>query len=661
MGRARGSMVLHVILPTEMERRNEHKLCEIRDSIPGKGRGVYAKTTIPKDTFIAVYPGNVYNISRLPRDYKYSWDYPMLRVKVMQENGRMFVDEGVVTGPYVIDPADDDGNILPMFQGLIGPLVNEPSVTHSGTSLARGNIRIVHRYNTKDMVTRIEYWSLVTIPRGAELLVCYGGYYPRQGYSEAIQCKEDGVPVRHIYGTHEHPVDKPPGVKDDILTPLQKKKLLKNAQDNAQKSQDTRKSHKKRVRFENNNALNINEVAFLLQLRDFKKRRREPRNSPFDPPVSVPPPPSVPSPPPSVPPPSVPPPSVPPLPVPKNLPPSMQSHAVRVMAKKAIAIEDVKINTRLARYPGRVYDLTEFDAAIPRIKSTLYFHLPDEKTIIDPTDLLSGAILPEYDDNVALYIREPKPNEVPNVKYVKVPHENAIEVWASRTIPAGTELMTCFGLRFWLANRPPNAPCATIDINMTSLAKHTRLPPLPWTVSYALPHVAGDAVPLIQTVIYAINAVSTLHQENTLNVIAKATRMNIWRTPDSISLSRGVRPYLVYIDLTPSAQFKTMMFRADSPSDDAVHLTLHYNGSSVFVEFDVQLDKTTLRVAVQHTTVFIMMLTDVLSVTQGARFLKGKRSIREEVIDLFKQKYGHKKTEMEVLKRVVRLIHDMQV
>jgi len=117
--------------------------------------------------------------------------------------------------------------------------------------------------------------------------------------------------------------------------------------------------------------------------------------------------------------------------------------------------------TRIATYPGKIYNRDAYKYLVGRgtITSLGYaFDLPmpvkdatgkpGRRTIIDPTNLSTGKILPQFARSIAPRVNEPSFGQTSNVAYVENPAKGTVELYTTRVIQPHNELVACYGPRY---------------------------------------------------------------------------------------------------------------------------------------------------------------------------------------------------------------------
>lgn len=119
-----------------------------------------------------------------------------------------------------------------------------------------------------------------------------------------------------------------------------------------------------------------------------------------------------------------------------------------------VATRDLPAGTYVGTYPGRLYSLDAYasrlDSGRTTSKFAVDFYKPDasgrarDGYVLDP-GTGRGEVRPKYADWVAPLVNEPGPAELPNLVWVWNLPSHALEFWTSKAVPAGAELLACYG------------------------------------------------------------------------------------------------------------------------------------------------------------------------------------------------------------------------
>lgn len=197
------------VIPTAQEKAWERKIAKIE--VEGTTRRVVAVANIPKNTFVAVYPGAVTKDA----SGTYVWDY--YRV----------VDNHIDPRTLRIDAAEGEGRsklLKGRFRDCIAPFVNEPAENQTP------NLRPV--LNLLRKPAALEYYTMRDIVQGEELTICYGGEYDRKlGGNRHVYrtgCKKNGTPPKFLWGTQPSQLRSRPGPHEAIVPRTHRAPIIDN-------------------------------------------------------------------------------------------------------------------------------------------------------------------------------------------------------------------------------------------------------------------------------------------------------------------------------------------------------------------------------------------------------------------------------------------------
>lgn len=170
------------------------KLARVDRSTPGYAR-VVATADIPKDTFVATYPGWVYHED----DYKFLWHAGHRSMVYSIQSFRINRDTGAVDWNWILDPTDGVDHVAPEFRNSLAPFLNEPSAGQ------RPNLGWVYNFDDET----VELWTIRAVRAGEELLLCYGAGYRAEGYGRSYKTGCRPLPTERfrIGGAPPRPID----------------------------------------------------------------------------------------------------------------------------------------------------------------------------------------------------------------------------------------------------------------------------------------------------------------------------------------------------------------------------------------------------------------------------------------------------------------------
>lgn len=166
--------------PAEIQR--ESRLFVVRDTRDGRGKGVFALQDVPPRTLVGPYPGHMYSPASwdaLPnhagRYAMHAW-FPGAR---NVRNTPKYISHAVKTQRWYIIPTNTNGKILAEFAGYVTPYINEAGPEE------QPNCTMVMNYTNHT----VEMYTTMEVPKGAQLLICYGHEYNRNGqYKASNKC-----------------------------------------------------------------------------------------------------------------------------------------------------------------------------------------------------------------------------------------------------------------------------------------------------------------------------------------------------------------------------------------------------------------------------------------------------------------------------------------
>ncbi len=149
-------------------------------SVPRKGLGVVATRDVPAWTFVAPYPGMVYD----PKSY----DEHKRRGDVTDEYALEFWNSppgARIDSDWIINPVFD-GSMPPEYAKSVAPYINEPAKGQTPNTVWVWNFP---RH-------RIELWTSRRVRAGEELGICYGPVYGRSYKTPCTDPKNE--PGRYV-------------------------------------------------------------------------------------------------------------------------------------------------------------------------------------------------------------------------------------------------------------------------------------------------------------------------------------------------------------------------------------------------------------------------------------------------------------------------------
>lgn len=155
---------MNPVIPTHAERQHSARLFEVRPSGFG-GSGVFARRTIPKDTFIGTYPGYVIPLAKYERLFS---KHPAVSVYAVQFFNAA---KNAVDQQWIINPGSMEGTLLPEFSGFLTPYMNEPPPGKKPNAYWVWNMA----KGTVEMYTS----PTRSIRAGEQLFICYGSEFER--------------------------------------------------------------------------------------------------------------------------------------------------------------------------------------------------------------------------------------------------------------------------------------------------------------------------------------------------------------------------------------------------------------------------------------------------------------------------------------------------
>lgn len=164
---------------------------------------------------------------------------------------------------------------------------------------------------------------------------------------------------------------------------------------------------------------------------------------------------------------------------------------VRGKGRGVVAVRDIPAYTMVAPYPGYLLSNAEYtrrlDAHLttPTYVVAFYKATPsgvlNTKYVLDPGGP-DGRLLPEFTGAVAPLINEPGPRDAPNVMWVWNLPKSRMEVWTTRLVTAGEEVVMCYGTgggyRRGYATSCVTRPCVEPELHVVT---KPRMRPVPYS------------------------------------------------------------------------------------------------------------------------------------------------------------------------------------
>lgn len=117
---------------------------------------------------------------------------------------------------------------------------------------------------------------------------------------------------------------------------------------------------------------------------------------------------------------------------------------------KAIATRSIPENTKIAVYPGWVYDKKQFENGLQKtnVPPQYYLELPHPKYLVDPAIFGAPQVNHTFRNSFVPYINEPPVRKQPNVGYVLDYDTGLTELWTERAVKKDEEVTVCYGTGF---------------------------------------------------------------------------------------------------------------------------------------------------------------------------------------------------------------------